>query len=342
MPNSKPQPRQKRTAVAIDPAAYVAQFHLGSDSVPLLQAIEKKRGSRVLCLVYSETPFNMMLAPPSIRPLEEVLRPLGRVDKLDVFLRSTGGVAEVPWRIVSLLREFCDQLGVIVPRFALSGATHIAIAADDLVMTPFSVLGSVDPTRSHPLLPKDAGGNPIPTSVQDLRHLIQFVRNQLDASYPEQNLALIFSELFKYVDPLAIGALEQSYNLARLITQKVLGTRRTLLDKQAIDGIVDRLSGGYFSHAFPISRVEVESDLKLPVTRPDEELESLIHNLDHYYDATFSRVVSIGSGNQDTRVRPGGFIETTSAGWFIAVITSAQDELIADCWVPFRQGVQKQ
>lgn len=339
--NRSQRPPQQQIQFTPDPKILIQQLQLGAGSVPLIQAIEEKRGSRVLSLVYNEQPpFPSLLAFASIRPLENVLLEMGHVSKLDVFLRSTGGMAEIPWRIVSLLREFTDELGVIVARFALSGATHIAIAADDLVMTPFSVLGSVDPTRNHPLLPKDADGNPIPTSVQDLKHLLQFVKDQLGDSYPSQNLALVVSELFKYVDPLAIGALEQSYNLARLISRKVLKTRRTQLEKEKIDKIVSILSGEYFSHSFLISRADVETDLGLPVTKSDTELSPMIYNLNEYYDSQFARVVPAALNVQDPTVRAGAFIETTSSGWFIAQLATKDNQYITDPWLQFRGGVQ--
>jgi hypothetical protein len=182
---------------------------------PIIESLELKRpGSKLLVIVYNDSPpVPSILAPPALAPLMDILSLLGKVPQIDVFLRSTGGITEVPWRIVTIIREFTDKLAVIVPSIALSGATHIAIAADELVMSPFAVLGSVDPTTNHPLLPKDAQGKPIPTSVENLKHCIKFIREQLGESYSQQNLALIISELFKYINPLALGALEQSYNL---------------------------------------------------------------------------------------------------------------------------------
>ena len=84
---------------------------------------------------------------------------------------------------------------------------------------------------------------PIPISVEDLRHCIRFIREQLEESYQKQNLALIISELFKYINPLAIGALEQSYNLSKLITRKSLGSRNVKLEDTQIEKIVLRVSG---------------------------------------------------------------------------------------------------
>ncbi|MFH1625776.1 MAG: hypothetical protein ABID54_11575, partial [Pseudomonadota bacterium] len=237
------------TSFQIDVASLVQAFNLGS-ARPIIESLEAKRpGSKLLPIVINDTqPVPSMLTPAALMPLGNILSPLGKIPQIDVFLRSTGGVTEVPWRMVTMLREFTDKLAVIVPSIALSGATHIAIAADELVMSPFAVLGSVDPTRNHPLLPKDAQGKPIPISVEDLKHCIKLIREQLGESYPQQNLALIISELFKYINPLALGALEQSYNLAKLITRKCLKSRKQPFTDEHIEVVVEQLAGGYFSH----------------------------------------------------------------------------------------------
>ena len=210
------------------------------------------------------------------------------------------------------------------------------IAADELVMSPFSVLGSVDPTTQHPLLPKDSDGRTIPTSVQDLKHCIEFVREQLGESYSKQNLALVVSELFKYINPLALGALEQSYNLARLITRKVLKTHRKPLSKEQIDSIVEALSGQYFSHSFLISRAEVEADLKLSVTKPDEELLELMLKFEDYYVDLFSKSVPYSPSAAEPVVRAGAFIETTDEGWMISQFMSKDNQLLTDPWLKYR------
>jgi len=305
---------------------------------PLIKAIEKERDSKLICFTYNNLPpVPTMLTPALFSPLEKALSHLGRVENLDLFLRCTGGITEVPWRIVSLLRELVtDRLGVIVSQMALSGATHIAIAADELIMTPFSVLGSVDPTRNHPLLPKDSEGKPIPTSVEDLKHCIKFIREQLGNSYDDQDLALIISELFKYIDPLAIGALEQSYNLSKLITRKCLKTRKKQLSEEKIDKIVEQLAGGYFSHSFQISRSEVESDLGLPVTKPDGNLSQLISDLEDLYMEEFNNKIIVHPPDPEPLFRIGGVIQLGDRCWAIASVFQNNGRTITDPWVELK------
>lgn len=332
-----PKPGQtKKMGTEIDLSELIQKIDLGA-AKSFIQAIEEKRGeTKLLCFVYNDLPpVPTILAPPALMPLEKVLYLMGKVPNLDLFLRCTGGITEVAWRVVSLLREFTDRLGVIVSRIAFSGATHIAIAADELVMTAISVLSSVDPTRRHPLLPKDSNGNPIPTSVEDLKHCIKFIRDQLGDSYPEQDLALIISELFKYIDPLAIGALEQSYNLSKLITKKCLETRNTPLSEEKIKNIVEQLAGKYYSHSFQISRSEVETDLGLPVTRPDPDLSELIEDLGDSYLKHFNTIVEIEAGNSKAFFRVGGVIQTAEGGWAIGQVFTQEGKVLGDSWLEF-------
>jgi hypothetical protein len=336
MPQQGQPPPGKQINVNVDSPALLKKW-APVDSKALIQGIEAKRdGSRVLCIAYHDiAPTAPALAPAMIAPLERVLRNLGKVPRLDVFLRSTGGFAEVPWRIVSLLREFSDQLGVIVGSIAYSGASHVAISADELLMTPFSVLGSVDPTRNHPLLPKDTTtGQPIPASVQDLKHCMLFIKEQLgkDREYSSSDLATIITELFRHVEPMAIGAIEQSYSLSRLITRKVLSTRKKKLDDTLVKRIEDQLAGQYFSHAFPISRADVEADLGLPVIKIDGDFFGAILKLEDHYKSEFSRRIPITGSGPEPAFGVGAFIETSFCRFALGQIIN-QNQVIIDPWL---------
>jgi Serine dehydrogenase proteinase len=327
-----PKPAPAAPQIQIQLAGLGQQLNAGNPAA-LITALEQVRESRVLCLVYNET-----LAEPAqlsfavLPPFEHALRDIERTPKLDVFLRCLGGQTEIPWRLVSLLREYTDDLGVIVSKYALSGGCHIAIAGDDLLMTAFSALGSVDPTRKHPLLPKDADGKPIPTSVQDLKHCVEFISEQLGDQHQSQDLAQIISELFKYVEPLPLGALEQAYKLARLITEKVLKTRRAPLDQAIIDKVVDMLSGKYYSHSFLISRNDVEQDLGLAVIRPDAAHTAAIEQLGNFYDTQFAAINRLMPPADAPHIRAGAFIHTSRVGWVEAQLVDGGGELKADLW----------
>jgi sulfur relay (sulfurtransferase) DsrC/TusE family protein len=137
----------------------------------LLTKFEKERGRPTL--VYWTTPLARISVGAEL-PLFDQLQACGKQEAIDLVLFTQGGDTEAPWRIVSLMREFCKEFSVLLPHRALSSGTLIAMGADKIVMTPLSVLGPIDPSRTHPLLPKREGApEPEPISVQDMRHAMQ-------------------------------------------------------------------------------------------------------------------------------------------------------------------------
>lgn len=115
-------------------------------------------------------------------------------------------------------------------------------------------MGPVDPSRRHPLVPKEeqrspVGGGaepvltPIPISVQDLRHVLDFVKREMGEDLSPDAAARVYTALFDKVHPLAIGALEQSWALANQVTERVLSTHMDPdADADKIKALRDRLS----------------------------------------------------------------------------------------------------
>lgn len=312
----------------------LAAQHVPQRATNLLNAISAERnGAPVLALVIPE---NSYLTPQLLEPLYEVLAVGGKAPLLNLYLESDGGQTEVAWSVVCLLREFSDRLAALIPYRAMSGATHIALAAEELVMGPVSVLGSVDPKRSHHLLPKPD----TPHSVQDLKHCIEFVERQWapegrkisrqEATARANQIGQIVGVLFQHVHPLAIGALEQSYELSRLITRKVLGSRADFKpDDQRIEKITEQLAGRYYSHVFFVHRGDVEKELGLPVTRPAPALWQAMRQLRSFYRSESGQQRQCQGG----RLQYVGFIETAAARWVNARLHDANGKPTTEGWV---------
>jgi len=325
---------------AVQQAALQLPVRPNSD---LIRKIEEIRASRVLSFVL-ESPID----DSCLGPLYEQLKAIGKIPRIDLFLQSRGGKTELPWRIVSLIREFCDHFGVLVPYQAHSAATHIAIGADEIVMTPRSELSPVDPTRTHPLLPGQRDpqtgqeGPPIPTSVQDLKHCVTFVAEELGrmrgSDAVTDCLTDVVCALFERVHPLAIGAIEQSYRLGRLITRKVLLTHLDPeKDKEKITRIENQLSDDYRSHHYPICRQEVRDDLGLNVTFAPEPLETGMEELLQYYVSMFNAQYQVQADVPLLPIKNVGFIDTTvqrrARRAALEVLSPGAANVIASWWV---------
>ena len=237
---------------------------------PLIEAIQNIRGSKVITYYLAE---GAAIGEDMVVWLYEHLMKIGRQPRIDFFVVSRGGATEVPWRIVTLLREFTDHLAVLVPYQAQSAATHICLGANEIVMTELAQLGPVDPSRTHPLLPADPftppGQDPKPLSisVQDLRQFIQFVASD-ESSLTVEDPTAIYTELMRHVHPLVIGAMEQTYTFAKQLTKSMLSLHMDpVADVEKIDELADRFADHYKTHSYPISRSEA-IELGLNVSSP--------------------------------------------------------------------------
>jgi hypothetical protein len=133
----------------------------------------------------------------------------------------------------------------------------------------------------------EGADEPEQVSVQDMRHAMQFIREPTGpgsgVEYTPEALAQIFSALFDKIHPLAIGAIEQAYALAKLIGTKCLSTHMDPATESAeIQRIVDTLCDEYKSHAYQLSRREAR-DLGLPVVDAPASTEAAMSEMMEIY-----------------------------------------------------------
>jgi ClpP class serine protease len=117
-----------------------------------IAALERKRGSRVILLVHRQETMRL-LGFPVIRYIDvndsgDVLRAIQMTDPdvpLDIVLHTPGGLVLAALQIARAIRGHKGKVTVLVPHYAMSGGTLIALAADEIIMSPYAVLGPVDP-----------------------------------------------------------------------------------------------------------------------------------------------------------------------------------------------------
>ena len=107
---------------------------------------------------------------------------------------------------------------------------------------------------------------------------MQFIREAAgtgtETPYTPEAMAEIFTALFDKIHPLAIGAIEQSYALSKLVGTQCLSTHMDpATEADQIKAIVDKLCDDYKSHQYPISRGEARRiGLKVQdATEPEEK-----------------------------------------------------------------------
>jgi hypothetical protein len=85
-----------------------------------------------------------------VHGLMEVVSGLKRSQHLDLILHSPGGSPDAAEMMVHYLRQKFDHIRVIVPQAAMSAATMLSCAADEIVMGAHSSLGPIDPQLITP------------------------------------------------------------------------------------------------------------------------------------------------------------------------------------------------
>ncbi|MCD6255671.1 MAG: ATP-dependent Clp protease proteolytic subunit [Deltaproteobacteria bacterium] len=118
----------------------------------LIAKIEKQRGSRVILLVHRQETMSLLGFPIfryiDIHDSEEVMRAIELTDPgvpLDIVLHTPGGLVLASLQIARALQQRKGEVRVIIPHYAMSGGTLIALAADEIIMSRHAVLGPVDP-----------------------------------------------------------------------------------------------------------------------------------------------------------------------------------------------------
>ncbi len=116
----------------------------------IIARMEKERGSKVVTLVHRMEPWIKKGDYPSIEieDSEKVLLNIKRAGKrqpIDLILHTPGGIALAAQMIAIALKTHRGKVTVHVPFYAMSGGTLIALAADEILMERFSVMGPLDP-----------------------------------------------------------------------------------------------------------------------------------------------------------------------------------------------------
>lgn len=255
--------------------------------VELIEKIEDKRSSSVICYITGDRPgpFSAKIADDAIRIFSHHLDVLKKVRQLDLFLYSRGGNMITPLRLVRLLREHCEKFSVLIPYRAHSAATLIALGADEIIMGRFSELSPVDPATVHPFNPADPNDpkKKLPISVEDVTSYFLLAKER--GKIHDEQMVNVFNELANKIHPLALGNIYRGYRMARLLAEKMLLLHMNEeKDKHKVEEIIKKLTETLCIHGYQITREEAEKEIGLEVSIPDPELEKLMWSLYEGYE----------------------------------------------------------
>jgi ClpP class serine protease len=232
-----------------------------------MRALEQSRGSRVITMIHRQETLSLLGIPfrrfIDIEDAEQILRAIRLTPPdmpIDLILHTPGGLVLASDQIAYALKRHPGRVTVIVPHYAMSGGTLVALAADEILMDPDAVLGPVDPQLGSPL----RGAWPAASILAALEHP--------NPNRDDETLIL---------GDIARKAIDQ-------VRETVVELVRDRMPDQA-EALAATLSEGRWTHDYPI-RAEQAKQLGLPV---GEAVPEAVYALMEHYARRAQRRPSV-------------------------------------------------
>ena len=212
----------------------------------ILRKLGSKRGTSVITLIHRQETLSLFGLPISryidIDDSEDLLRAIRLTpddQPIDLIIHTPGGIALAATQIAFALKAHKGKTTVMVPHYAMSGGTLIALAADEIHMDAHAVLGPVDPQIGTG------------TSAFAAASILKVVTRKEPKDIDDETL---------YLAEEAEKAIEQTKNTVRLLIDDKYSPER-------VDAIISDLVSGKYTHDFPITTHTV-CDLLGQCTQP--------------------------------------------------------------------------
>jgi hypothetical protein len=214
-----------------------------------------------------------------------------RSKRLAVVLQTTGGYIETAERMANTFRKHYSFVLFIIPNYAMSAGTVLAMAGDEIWMNYFSILGPIDPQIER----KDGRGGFIPATgyLEKYRELIEKsslgTLTTAEATYLVQNFDA--AELYSYeqAQKLSVELLKQwlvKYKFKNWVRTETHRRKVTpQLRKRRAEEIGAMLcdTKKWFSHSRGISMQVLKRDIKLKIEDIDTK-SNVREALENYYE----------------------------------------------------------
>ncbi len=231
----------------------------------LIRQLEQKRGSRVIVMIHRQESLSFLGIPIAryidIEDSEQVLRAirLTRPDvPIDIVLHTPGGLVLAAEQIAHALVRHQAPVTVMVPHYAMSGGTLLALASDHIIMDPNAVLGPVDP------------------------QLGQYPAASILAVLERKDINHVSDQILIQAD-MAEKALRQvNASIVNLLVSN--GASRAKAEQLA-----DILAAGHVTHDYPIDIEEAQA-LGLPIR---DDLPEEVYKLMELYPQSAARRPSV-------------------------------------------------
>ena len=203
----------------------------------IIRGLEVMYNSKVVTLIHRQERISLFGIPIykfiDIEDSEEVLRAIRSTppDKgIMLIMHTPGGLMLAASQIALALKRHPGKKIVVVPHYAMSGGTLIALAADEIWMDPDAVLGPVDPQ-----IGTQSGTLPAPSIVKVVR--------EKGVDKVDDN-TLILADIA-----------EKALNQTKDLVKKLLEGK---LPQDKMELVIDRLVMGRYTHDWPVTAEELK------------------------------------------------------------------------------------
>jgi len=204
-----------------------------------IRAIEKAHGSRVITMIHRQEKRSLFgLSVSRHIDLEDAQTIFAAIKEtpgdvpIDLVLHTPGGLVLAAMQIARAVEAHPAKVSVFVPVYAMSGGTLIALAADEIVLGEFSVLGPIDP---------QIAGLPAASIVK---------------ARDSKPIAEVFDLTLVLADVSEKALAQVKRGAVELLTPR--------LDQAAAEALAAKLAGGHWTHDYALTATEAK-ELGLPV-----------------------------------------------------------------------------
>lgn len=243
---------------------FFKQKRIFASRLAAIRALERERNSRVITLIHRQESFSFFGMPVrrfiDLEDSEQILRAIRLTPDempIDLILHTPGGLVLAAEQIARALKKHRAKVTVIVPHYAMSGGTLIALAADEILLDENAVMGPIDP---------QIGQYPASSILRVLK----------DKPMPEiDDQTIILADI-------AEKAVRQVFDSAMEILTEDLGMEKA-------EELAKVLSEGRWTHDHPLVCAAL-SEMGLPVSC---QVPPLVYDLMEFYPQPTRQVPSV-------------------------------------------------
>lgn len=223
--------------LALQPA--LARWIVSQQRRQTIERIERARRSRLMLLIHRQETVSILGIPVmrfiDMNDAEAIVRAIELTPPetpIDFVLHTPGGLMLASVQIARALKRHPSKVTVFIPHYAMSGGTLIALAADEIVLTPNALLGTVDP--------------------------------QVDGAPASALLRVVAEKPVADIDDDTLILADVARKAVAEITAEVSALLSESMASEQADGIARALSEGRWTHDYGMSVTEAKL-LGLPV-----------------------------------------------------------------------------